>query len=151
MPPTECEVGKVINLDRARAYRASNGDTIARIGFWCCPPAPWNRCRRLLRGPARVKLSGQDAKWCEIESILDEPMMLDAASGLRRKILIFTEPRDTLDYLADKRRARIGESAGSRPQAKRKVGDRGYAPASDRREMVRPAMLRGARTCVLPM
>jgi superfamily II DNA or RNA helicase len=58
----------------------------------------------------RLKLSGQDAKWRELESILDEPMMLDASSGLRRKILIFTEPRDTLDYLADKLRARIGDS-----------------------------------------
>ena len=28
--------------------------------------------------------------------------MLDAASGLRRKIIIFTEPRDTLDYLVGK-------------------------------------------------
>ena len=25
--------------------------------------------------------------------------MLDAATGMRRKLIIFTEPRDTLDYL----------------------------------------------------
>ena len=59
----------------------------------------------------RLKLSGRDAKWRELESILDEPMMLDAATGLRRKIIIFTEPRDTLDYLAHKIAARIGEPA----------------------------------------
>jgi SNF2 family DNA or RNA helicase len=59
----------------------------------------------------RLKLSGRDAKWRELESILDEPMMLDAATGLRPKIIIFTEPRDTLDYLAQKIAARIGESA----------------------------------------
>ncbi|WP_287850491.1 helicase-related protein [Acidiphilium sp.] len=58
----------------------------------------------------RLKLSGQDAKWRELESILDEPIMLDAASGLRRKILIFTEPKDTLDYLADKIRGRVGDA-----------------------------------------
>ena len=40
-----------------------------------------------------------------------EPMMLDAGTGLRRKIIIFTEPRDTLDYLAQKIAARIGEPA----------------------------------------
>ena len=57
-----------------------------------------------------LKLSGQDAKWRELESILDEPIMLDAASGLRRKILIFTEPKDTLDYLADKIRGRVGDA-----------------------------------------
>ena len=34
------------------------------------------------------------------EIILDDPIMLDAATGLRRKIIIFTEPRDTLEYLA---------------------------------------------------
>src|SRR5258708_769599 len=50
----------------------------------------------------RLKLSGRDAKWRELESILDEPMILDAATGLRRKIIIFTEPRDTLDYLAQR-------------------------------------------------
>jgi SNF2 family DNA or RNA helicase len=37
--------------------------------------------------------------------------MLDAATRLRRKIIIFTEPRDTLDYLAQKIAARIGDSA----------------------------------------
>jgi superfamily II DNA or RNA helicase len=59
----------------------------------------------------RLKLSGQDAKWRELESILDEPIMLDPATGLRRKILIFTEPRDTLDYLQQKITARIGDPA----------------------------------------
>lgn len=56
----------------------------------------------------RLKLSGQDAKWRELESILDEPMMVDPATGLRRKILIFTEPKDTLEYLANKITARFG-------------------------------------------
>jgi SNF2 family DNA or RNA helicase len=59
----------------------------------------------------RLKLSGRDAKWRELESILAGPIMLDAATGLRRKIIIFTEPRDTLDYLAQKIGARIGEPA----------------------------------------
>jgi superfamily II DNA or RNA helicase len=59
----------------------------------------------------RLKLSGRDAKWRELEAILNEPIMLDAATGLRRKIIIFTEPRDTLDYLAQKIAARIGEPA----------------------------------------
>jgi Protein NO VEIN, C-terminal/Helicase conserved C-terminal domain len=59
----------------------------------------------------RLKLSGRDAKWRELESILDEPIMLDPTTGLRRKIIIFTEPRDTLDYLAQKIAARIGEPA----------------------------------------
>lgn len=57
----------------------------------------------------RLKLSGQDAKWRELESILDEPMMTDPATCLRRKILIFTEPKDTLEYLQQKITARVGD------------------------------------------
>ncbi len=59
----------------------------------------------------RLKLSGRDTKWRELEAILDDPIMLDSATGLRRKILIFTEPKDTLDYLAQKIAARIGDPA----------------------------------------
>ena len=60
----------------------------------------------------RLKLSGEDAKWRELESVLDEPIMVDAATGLRRKILIFTEPKDTLEYLQQKITARFGDPAG---------------------------------------
>ena len=56
-----------------------------------------------------VKLSGTDAKWRELESILDEPLMTDPATGMRRKVLIFTEPKDTLDYLHRKLEARLGD------------------------------------------
>jgi len=56
-----------------------------------------------------VKLSGTDAKWRELESILDEPLMTDPATGMRRKVLIFTEPKDTLDYLHRKLEVRLGD------------------------------------------
>jgi SNF2 family DNA or RNA helicase len=59
----------------------------------------------------RLKLSGQDAKWRELESILDHPIMHDPVTGSRRKILIFTEPRDTLDYLNQKIGSRLGDPA----------------------------------------
>jgi hypothetical protein len=57
----------------------------------------------------QLKLSGEDAKWRELESILDDPIMVEPVSGLRRKILIFTEPKDTLEYLAQKITARLGD------------------------------------------
>jgi superfamily II DNA or RNA helicase len=59
----------------------------------------------------QLKLSGEDAKWRELESILDDPIMVEPVSGLRRKILIFTEPKDTLEYLAQKITARLGDPA----------------------------------------
>jgi predicted dinucleotide-binding enzyme len=43
----------------------------------------------------------------ELNAILDHPLMTDPA-GNRRKLIIFTEPRDTLDYLATKVRTRLG-------------------------------------------
>ena len=57
----------------------------------------------------RLKLSGRDAKWRELEAILDDPIMIDQVTGLRRKIIIFTEPKDTLEYLAQKITARVGD------------------------------------------
>jgi superfamily II DNA or RNA helicase len=57
-----------------------------------------------------LRKSGQDAKWRQLGEILDKPPMVDEATGQRRKLLIFTEPRDTLEYLADKIRQRIGKS-----------------------------------------
>jgi len=56
-----------------------------------------------------LKLSGQDAKWRQLESVLDEPLMLDPVTGARRKVIIFTEPKDTLEYLQAKIAARIGD------------------------------------------
>ena len=55
-----------------------------------------------------MKQSGQDAKWRQLISILDEPIIRDPVSGLRRKIIIFTEPRDTLEYLQQKISATVG-------------------------------------------
>jgi superfamily II DNA/RNA helicase len=58
----------------------------------------------------RLRKSGQDAKCRQLGEILDKPPMVEEGTGLRRKLLIFTEPRDTLEYLADKIRQRIGKS-----------------------------------------
>lgn len=54
-----------------------------------------------------VLRSGLDAKWSQLNSILDDDLMVDP-DGNRRKLIIFTEPKDTLHYLLDKVRARIG-------------------------------------------
>jgi hypothetical protein len=58
----------------------------------------------------RLRKSGQDAKWRQLSEILDQPPIVDEATGQRRKLLIFTEPRDTLEYLANNIRQRIGKS-----------------------------------------
>jgi len=57
----------------------------------------------------RLRRSGQDAKWRQLSEILDRAPMVNEATGERRKLLIFTEPRDTLEYLASHIRQRIGK------------------------------------------
>ncbi len=55
-----------------------------------------------------VVQSGRDSKWNQLSAILqDHPEMIDA-QGRRRKLIVFTEHRDTLEYL----RARIGDCLG---------------------------------------
>jgi len=54
-----------------------------------------------------VLRSGEDTKWTQLNRILDDDLMIDA-NGNRRKLIIFTEPKDTLHYLVDKVRSRIG-------------------------------------------
>ena len=53
-----------------------------------------------------VLRSGVDTKWTQLNRILDDDLMIDAA-GNRRKLIIFTEPKDTLHYLLEKVRARL--------------------------------------------
>ena len=62
-----------------------------------------------LEGQAlQVVHSGQDRKWDELSKLLQNtPEMRDAA-GRQRKLIIFTEHRDTLNYLAVKIRGLIG-------------------------------------------
>lgn len=56
-----------------------------------------------------VVASGQDRKWDELSKLLqNDPHMRDA-SGLQRKLIIFTEHRDTLNYLL----SRIGGVLGN--------------------------------------
>ena len=56
-----------------------------------------------------VLRSGQDTKWLELNKILDNNLMTDQ-QGNRRKLIIFTEAKDTLNYLVEKIRTRIGKT-----------------------------------------
>ena len=70
------------------------------------------RLKELETLAAQVRKLGTDTKWTELSTLLQEaPEMRDAGGG-RRKLIVFTEHRDTLDYLVE----RIGTFLG-RPEA----------------------------------
>ena len=87
-----------------------------------------------LKGLEQIALgvlqAGQDTKWMQLNRILDDDLMADAG-GNRRKLIIFTEARDTLHYLLDKIRSRLGKPetvdvihGGVRREERRKVIER---------------------------
>jgi hypothetical protein len=54
----------------------------------------------------KVVASGQDRKWDELSKILQHDERMHDASGRPRKLIIFSEHRDTLNYLHRKNRRR---------------------------------------------
>jgi len=93
----EREALEELVLDRATAAR-----TIAEL------QAEIDRLQELEALALRVKRRGRDRKWEELSALLqDRPEMFDRG-GARRKLVVFTEHRDTLNYLVD----RIGRMLG---------------------------------------
>ena len=56
----------------------------------------------------QVVHSGQDRKWDELSRLLQNTPEMHDAEGRQRKLILFTEHRDTLNYLAVKIRGLIG-------------------------------------------
>ena len=84
--------------------RATAAQTIAEF------EAEIAELKRLTKLANDLRHSGDDTKWRELDRILDDPLVHDPARDIRRKIVIFTEARDTLEYLATRIRNRTGEA-----------------------------------------
>ena len=84
--------------------RATAAQTIAEL------EAEISELRRLEGLANKLRRSGMDTKWRELDRILNDPLVHDPARDVRRKIVIFTEARDTLNYLAGRIRDRTGEA-----------------------------------------
>ena len=93
-------------LEERLVDRATAAQTIAEL------EAEIAELRRLEALAKLLRRSREDAKWREIDRILDNPLVYDPARDVRRKIVIFTEARDTLEYLAERIRGRTGEAEG---------------------------------------
>jgi len=96
MPCAELEDAEEKVVDQA-----STAQTIAEL------EAEIATLKRLERMANNVRQSGEDRKWDELSRLLqdDGNMFTD---GLREKLIIFTEHRDTLRYLTDKIRSLLG-------------------------------------------
>jgi superfamily II DNA or RNA helicase len=88
--------------------------------------------RRLEARAAAVRRLPTDTKWAELSTLLqDEPHMKDA-SGSRRKLVVFTEHRDTLDYLVERIGTFLGRSEaivaihGGLPRDQRRAAENAF-------------------------
>ena len=101
--------------------RATAAQTIAEL------EAEIAELRRLEKMARELRRSGEDTKWRELDRILNDPLVHDPARDVRRKIVIFTEARDTLQYLAGRILDRTGEAEsvtvihGSVPRDRRRA------------------------------
>lgn len=65
--------------------------------------------RDLIDVAKRVRDSHTDKKWSELRTILDDHALVHDDDGHPRKLIIFTEHRDTLDYLAHRISSLLGK------------------------------------------
>jgi SNF2 family DNA or RNA helicase len=85
--------------------------------------------RDLITAAAKVRASETDRKWSELRTILEDNTLATSAGGdERRKLIVFTEHRDTLEYLS----RRIGSLLG-RPEAVKAI--HGGVRRNDRRQI----------------
>jgi superfamily II DNA or RNA helicase len=96
-PGAEVEETEETVVDQATAAR-----TIAEL------QAEIEILRNLEALALKVRRSGTDKKWEELSSLLQNHAEMFDAHGHRRKMVIFTEHRDTLNYLTERLRALLG-------------------------------------------
>jgi len=90
----------------------------------------------------QVRGSGQDRKWTELRSILTSNEITRNDDGSLRKIIIFTEHRDTLNYLVDRIRQLLGSNDavvsihGGHAREQRRATQELFSQASDVRVLV---------------
>jgi SNF2 family DNA or RNA helicase len=96
-PDAEIEETEETVVDQATAAR-----TIAEL------EAEITILRGLENLALKVRRNGTDKKWEELSSLLQNQAEMFDALGHRRKLVLFTEHRDTLNYLAERLRALLG-------------------------------------------
>ena len=96
-PDAEVEATEEVVVDQASAAR-----TIAEL------EAEIATLRRLEDLALKVRHSQTDKKWEELSKLLQNNSEMFDMHGHRRKLVLFTEHRDTLNYLSDRLKALLG-------------------------------------------
>lgn len=96
-PETEMETIEATIIDQATAAQ-----TIAEL------EAEIEKLKFLEQYALKVRNSGKDRKWEELSKLLQSPEVMFDKNNNRRKLIIFTEHRDTLYYLANRIRTLLG-------------------------------------------
>lgn len=85
----------------------------------------------LIRTARQVRNLDEDEKWVQLRSILHEQVLDDDGTGSPRKIIVFTEHRDTLTYLERKITQYLGRDetvvtihGGTPPEVRKQVRER---------------------------
>jgi SNF2 family DNA or RNA helicase len=97
-PDAEVEEAEEQVVDQASAAR-----TIAEL------QTEIGMLQRLEAAALKVRQSGTDKKWDELSRLLQNRSEMFDAQGHRRKLVIFTEHRDTLNYLVDRISGLLGK------------------------------------------
>jgi len=92
------------DLEERLVDDASTARTIAEL------EAEIATLKRLEALAHEVRRSGEDRKWNELASLLHDEPLLRHTDGTRRKLIVFTEHRDTLTYLVDRLTTLLGRN-----------------------------------------
>lgn len=98
LPSSELE-----DAEEKVADQASAASTISEL------EAEITTLKKLERMANDVRTSGEDRKWDELSQLLQDNGNMFGSDGFREKLIVFTEHRDTLRYLAAKIRSLLGD------------------------------------------
>jgi SNF2 family DNA or RNA helicase len=130
----EDTAGEIEGTEEKFTDNATSAQTLAELQFEI------ETLQELEKLSKKVVDQRTDAKWRELDQILDNPLMKQA-NGARRKLVLFTEFKDTLTDLASKIRDRLG-----RPEA---VVEIHGGVARDRRRQIVHAFMNDPEVVVL--
>ncbi len=100
----EYSAEEVEELEEELLDAATSARTVAELD------AELASLRDLIDSARTVRDSATDRKWSELRTILEDHTLATDDAGGRRKLIVFTEHRDTLNYLSDRITNLLGRS-----------------------------------------